>query len=307
MKKSSLPILFLIIFLALIVVPGLASAAVGDPNDITTRNQQSQSYAQRVQYWGEGDGGDIKGLGFPEFIATRIALWETNDITQEGLTGITLKYLSLFLIILLVYSALAYVNFPESSGGSAGFTRFLISLVVGLMATFLITSQELLAIVQSYTALGITLSLFFPIMILAFITLVTAKVANPVGIFAQKIMWAIYSIYLFFKTSLYLIVRNDYHILRWGGDGSWIKEVASFFVGGRAIQSINNGAFDPVILTVMLITSIAVFIIFVWQNKAVDAWIAKEERDSEIESARAKVQRSDAYDTIRAQQMQKGK
>ncbi len=308
MEKRILALLFIfIVFLSLF--SGFLVVAqteyFGDADNTAIENpEQSQGKTVNERT------SELTTLGWPEWLATRIATWELGAIGDQGLAGTTLKYFVLALIILLVYSALTYANFPDSYGsfGGAGLVRFLISLIVGLIATFAITTSELLTMMQSYTALGITLSLFFPILILAFFTLVTARAASPIGIFAQKILWAIYSFYLFLKTSLYLIIANsngnektDFLKLEWPVD------VANFFIGEEAKGQITSGTFDPVILTIMLIVSIVVFFIFVIQNKAVDAWITKEARDAEIEAEKAKLERSHSYDELRSQQMQRNK
>ncbi len=243
-----------------------------------------------------------KEYGLNDFFASRIATWELGALGDQGLAGTTLKYLVLALVILLIYSALTYANFPDTFAGSGGaVTRLLISVIVGLLATFAITTNELLAMLQSYTALGITLTLFFPIMILMFFTIVTARAASPIGIFGQKIIWIIYSVYLFAKTAIYLIIANKYMILRM--EAGWIKDTVDFFMGEKTVDAIQT--LDPVILTIMLITSIAVFIIFVWRDDAVIAWVAKEARDSELEAQKSMLERSHTYDKLRAEEMKR--
>lgn len=146
--------------------------------------------------------GDITS-GWRYDLGNRVAIWETGlTDANYGLIGNLLKYLVLILVIILVYSALMYVKFPESNS-----LKLLLAVVIGVIATFAITSAELLSALHSYTAMGVTLILFFPILILGFLTIMVASVANPFGIFLQRIMWLIYSIYLFIKTGLLLLVR----------------------------------------------------------------------------------------------------
>lgn len=315
MKKSSKQILvFLFISLFFVsLIAGVVSAQVsadrvaldsnGYPTSDSTSN--SQTYEQRVKELDDY---------FPPFIANRIAIWELGAIGYQGLGGTTIKYLILALVILLVYSSLVYVNFPPTAVGSSGggFVKFIISVIVGFLSTFLLTTSELITILQSYTSLGVTLSLFFPILILVFFSLVTAKVGNPMGIFAQKIIWVIYSGYLFFKSLFYLIILTEGRsIPKWAswlfdkGESSTILGIAKFFVGDKAAEAITSQTFNPIILTIMLIMAIAVFIIFVLGNKPVVAWMDKEARDSEIEAQKAMLERSHAYDKLRSEEVKK--
>src|SRR3989344_7002120 len=196
MKKRIFALLFIsVIFLSLI------SGVFAVENAPVDCSQPSRGIS------GELFDSSANANGLINFIAKKLCIWESGNLS--GFEGTTIKYFFLLLVILLIYSSLSYVNFPDtfSSSGGSSFVRFLISFIVGIIATFAITSSELLTILQSYTALGITLTLFFPIMILMFFSLVTAKKASPIGIFGQKILWLIYSVYLFIKSALLFYVN----------------------------------------------------------------------------------------------------
>jgi hypothetical protein len=231
------------------------------------------------------------------FVRERLCVWE--DSSLGGVSGATLKYFLLALVVLMIYSALAYANFPDSFNSTNGsFLRFIIAFVAGILATFTITTDGLLAIMQSYTALGVTLSVFFPIMVLVFFTMVVASKGSPMGIFTSRIIWLIYSVYLFLQTGLALLLQ--YGSPTGGAFGPTIQRLVVFFLGsGVQYQK------DPAITGILLISSIAIFVIFVWQGKAVDAWLAKEKRDSEIEGQKAELERSRAYDKLRSEEMKR--
>ncbi|MBI2629380.1 hypothetical protein HYW74_04830 [Candidatus Pacearchaeota archaeon] len=328
MKKSLLPILFLIIFLALIVVPGLVSAAEEKQSCWT----QVDNYQNAVNMYNKGDltygpvtlneylkqkGIDtsrpettdfsgalttsLKNSGLPAFITSRLETWEKGLYGKDNFDGVFIKYLLLFLVIILIYSVLAYVNFPDSFGtGSSGstFVRTLIAIIGGFLATFAITTSEIVAILQSYTALGVTLSLFFPIMILVFFTVVVATKGSPVGIFSSKIMWVIYSAYLFIKSGITMLITNG-----------WVpgrSAIICFFLGTEGYkQAITNIRPDPVVTTVMWIASIFVFVVFVMGGKVVTAWLSKEKVDAEIQAQKQMLERSHAYDKARSQEIQR--
>lgn len=224
-----------------------------------------------------------------------------------GALGNTVKILFLLIVILLIYSSLAYAKFPEST-----IMQIILAVVVGLMATFLITTNELLTVLQSYKALGITLSVFLPIMILTFFTMVVSSKASPIGIFSQKIAWVIYSAYLFLKTIGIIWLMQ---VAKVGADGKIIWATASnkmpAYLALLLTKNTENlkqimSSNDSLISIVLLITSIAVFVIMVLGNKIVLAWLAKERINAEVETQKQMIERSHAYDKARAESMQKG-
>jgi len=150
----------------------------------------------------------IAGTGWGNWINEKVELWLHADLTtqtaeQRGALGDTLKFMLLGLVILLVYSALTFAQFPEN-----GVYRLSTAITIGFLSTFLVTTQELLTMLSSYTALGVTLGVFLPIMILGFFTMMVANSSHPMGIFVQKIAWVIYSGYLFIKTFGLLWLRR---------------------------------------------------------------------------------------------------
>lgn len=232
------------------------------------------------------------------WLSEKIALWETGG----SISDVTLKYFFLILVIMLIYAALAYVNFPDTFGGGGGFVRFIIATVVGIIATFAISSAELLTILQSYTALGLTLTIFFPIMIVVFFNLVVASAGNPIGIFTTRIIWLIYSGFLFFKSISIVLIK-------WGSiniDVASLRcKIANFFVGEQVMRDVVANKYDNTISLILLLVSIAIFVIFVVKGRGVDEWIAKEKRNAEIEVKKAELERSRAYDTLRSEEMKR--
>jgi hypothetical protein len=219
-------------------------------------------------------------------LAGWIKAWETGDGAK--LNEAIIKYLFLIIIVLLIYSTLSFAKFPEN-----GAIRILLAIVVGIIAMFSIQPNELATIMRSYTAMGVALYLFLPVMVLAFFSLVVASKANPMGIFLQKIIWAIYTIYLFVTAGGSLIMSSPKFY------NTFIYHFFAFF-GGEVAPTAN----DQLILTVLFVSSIILFVIAVWQNDFVVAWMAKEKRDSEIEGQRARIARSRAYDEARSEDMQ---
>lgn len=231
------------------------------------------------------------------FFKSRLCLWfwGYDAKTQESLPAIVeiIKYFLLMIVFILIYSSLSYADFPEKA-----WLRFLLAAPTAFLATFFISQQEILAMMISYSALGVTFSVFLPIMILAFFTLAVAKKASPMGIYIQKIVWLIYSLYLFFKSGFGLLASGLGGIDMkdgkfWGMD---ISSTLAYFQG--------NIKPDPVMLLILFITSIAVFVIMVLGNKYVFDWLAKEAREAEVEAKKSELDRSHAFTSLTAQQME---
>ena len=187
-------------------------------------------------------------------------------------TETILAWFILGLVILLIYSALSSVGFPESAG-----LRWPVAIIVGFIATMFISSEEIIAAMLSYQALGITLIVFFPLVILAFFTFTVASKANPFGLVLQRVAWIIYSIYLFIRTGLALGAAYT-------GDRDpasspflgLIKRMSDFFGTGASASG------DTTILMILFIVSIAIFFIFVFGNKKITEWFMKERRHADL-------------------------
>jgi len=229
-------------------------------------------------------------------------LWESGG----GIDETALKYFFLGIVVILIYSSLSYVNFP-SRGGYV--TRIILSILVGFLATALIAQEELIAAMQSYTALGIALIVFLPTLILGFFTIMVASKASPMGIYFQKITWVIYSTYLFIRSGFGLYANLA--VTKFG-EGAVLAQnnytLTKFFLGNSTEYFTNAQATGigggNIILLVLFVVSIAIFIIMVWWNKPVIAWLAKEKIDAEAEAQKAMIERSQEYDKARSEAME---
>jgi len=265
-----------------------------------------------TQAWCSKSSGETAG-----FLKARLCLWfwGYSTETQESLPAIVeiVKWFMLFIVIILIYSALSYGGFPESA-----FLRIILSIVTGFLATFFISTGEILTMMISYSALGVTLTVFFPIMILIFFTIGVAKKASPTGIFFSKIIWLIFSIYLFLKAGFLLLVKfyaeKSVSGVVPSGDAIWYNPATWFsttfreqlfgkeILGGTIEQASQH---STIMLLLLLVVAIAVFIIGVVKNDWVIAWLNKEARESEVEAQKSMLERSRAYDKARSEQVQK--
>ena len=281
MIKKSFVILFISVFLFSIFLTGSVSAACfesnGSPIDVTYEECKADPelswFGPIPETASTTSDFSLAELFEPDFAT--LASWLRVYEEGSSLSDTFIKYLFLALIVILVYSILAYSNFPES-----GTLRLFIAIVVGLLATISISPGELTAMLRSYTALGASLILFIPILILGFFTLVVASKVNPIGIFLQKILWIIYSVYLFISSGSALVMGNL--------DKSRFTFKFFEFFGGKAAETGES----ILILTILLVTSIAIFVIAVLGNDMVIAWAAKEKREADVEKYKDTARRS---------------
>ncbi len=126
------------------------------------------------------------------------------DIWEKGtsLDQTAAKYLFLFLIMLFVLAVLSSADFPQSS-----VLRFFLSIVIGFLATFFITPDEIYALLASYSGLGLTISLFLPVFILVLSTVMLARRANSLGVSSSVFLWAIYGVYMIYKGSMIFLFK----------------------------------------------------------------------------------------------------
>ncbi|MEK6890425.1 MAG: hypothetical protein AABX35_04530 [Nanoarchaeota archaeon] len=213
--------------------------------------------------------------------------------------GEFVKIMLLILLVLLVYSSLDYANFlGENKGG----TRFIISLIVGILATFLVSTEALLSSLTSFTALGTAIWIFLPILVLTFFTIMVASSAAPFGMLIQRILWLVYSVYTFLSGIVIFSLAQSK-----AGSGIAIflnTYIVNPLYGGAnsaVLTGMRTNADAPTAILLMVV-SIMVFFIAVVKAPFAEAWLAKLARDEkimkyqdEIEKAAAK-RRTDAKD-----------
>jgi len=226
--------------------------------------------------------------------------WSSADVDEQvDSVGQVIKWFILVLVILLIYSGLSYANFP---GKDQYFIRFVLALATGFLATFLITTKELLTALQSYTAMGIALTVFFPIFVLGLFSMVVITKAKPMGIFLQNILWIIYSVYLFARTGIYLVLKN-------AAEAGTLVPGTPYPVLGFIDIDINTGviaavnAYSGPMLITLFITSIAIFFIMVIGNRYIRGWVDEHLRASEVDARASELSRSSSFTKQNADQM----
>ncbi len=223
----------------------------------------------------------------------------TEDIKDTSVVAEYVKWFFLVLVIFLIYAGLSYADFPDNVA-----IRWGISLVVGFLATLLLTKEELLAAMLSYSALGISIIVFFPILALGFITFAVSLKVAPFGILLQRVLWIIYSVYLFIQTLGILLIR--YSGLDEGVSVA-ITPFLEFLFGKDSYIPMSNAAGSNVILIMLLIVSVVVFFIFVVKNQGLVAWISKEMREADIQRFKDTAERAKMARGIEADLTRSGK
>jgi len=333
MKKGVL----ILVLLALLIVPVLSLSITSAQTPVTTNNgvtpnpnagfslsfssidTWSQQCRQALSISTGAKASDITQNQQLGFFQKRLCLWlggapSIEDPNNRWLVGETLKYLVLLMVIFLVYSVLKQVNFPEGTT-----PRVVLAIIVGFLATFMITTDELITSLTSYTALGITFTIFFPIFILGALTLFVATKASPIGIFFQKIAWLIYSLYLFIKAGLLLLAKHYYvngsyalpAVVQDGktvlsGTGESLQALFQNFglLGANGVPAAVSGS-DTTITIILFIVAIAVFIIGVKGNDMVITWLEKEKLQSAVEARKNQMELAKADEKLKAEDMMK--
>ncbi len=225
----------------------------------------------------------INASSFSENIKAFFSPFNSPD--DINVSTMYLKYLVLALLIVLIYSALGTANFPENAG-----LRLILAIIVGLLGTIYFSSSEILSIMESYKAMGLAITLFFPILILAFFTYFTATKGKAAGILSQRILWMFYSIYLFVRLVGLMVVR-------WFGESlnenTSVLKVIEFLFGTSGYEDAAKAG-DPIIMIMLVVAAITVFGIFVIGNKRVVQFLMAEQSEVDAKVLEDEIKRQDA-------------
>lgn len=286
-QKSKVLFLLTFALILLSLFPNILAAEIIDSGTGTTIRPQ-ENKPTIFGFTCEKETGDFAWL------QEKYCLWKIGfgPGTDVNLLAELVKVIMLGIITLIVFAGLTAVVFPKGVVG-----RALLSILVGILATFFLTSEELITMMLSYTALGVTIGVFFPIIILVFITIFVASKGSPFGIFFQRIMWLIYSIYLFIKTAILFLLTRYYNAatgVAKDPNSLGTKTIDYFISTDPATIQQYMGSYDNIMLLILLIVSIAVFWIGFWDkgNKMLVHWLAKEKMEAEIEAQKDLTRRS---------------
>ncbi|MBI2452310.1 hypothetical protein HYV50_04520 [Candidatus Pacearchaeota archaeon] len=135
---------------------------------------------------------------FGNFGSTELSKFFTSKFfTIEG--GFV-KFLLFMLVTLVVYSISPFLPFATEKP----FVSLLISVIVGILATFSLQIEEINTILLSYTALGIVISAIIPFFAIAAISFKSYEKGN---IFISKFLWVVFIIVIVMRI-LYVDVSS---------------------------------------------------------------------------------------------------
>jgi hypothetical protein len=128
------------------------------------------------------------------FISNLFTQWTGGNLDRN-----IAKYLFLLILTGLIWGALSAAKFPKHTALQA-----LLAIPVAFLATAYITPEEVFTILQSYTALGITLSFIVPFIIMLLISAMLIsdeKTSNitPVKIILECFLWLFFIVILGYK------------------------------------------------------------------------------------------------------------
>ncbi len=109
------------------------------------------------------------------------------------------KYLFFFMLMGIIWGALYFADFPPSKAFQA-----LIAIPAAFLATAYITPAEVFTILQSYTAMGITLTFLLPFIIMVLVSgmlVVKTRISkmNVASIVLEVFLWFFFIVILIYK------------------------------------------------------------------------------------------------------------
>ncbi|NCO11395.1 hypothetical protein CO038_01765 [Candidatus Pacearchaeota archaeon CG_4_9_14_0_2_um_filter_39_13] len=108
--------------------------------------------------------------------------------------GVT-KWLFIILLSLLIWSVLEGSGIIKQNA-----VRWVISIIVAFLGVSYFTVDEVIATLQTYQALGLTLLFLFPLLILmTFTWRIVAHFQSPGAVVFQWFMWIVYGIFLVYR------------------------------------------------------------------------------------------------------------
>lgn len=298
MNKKRLFVLFTISLLlaSFVFSISLASAQnpppgfIGDPSVNTDEKAQTAGYANLQDYYSAFSSGSKittnQGSGSSSFLdnfknLAFIDLWLNGYNSKNfSLAGEFVKTLLLLLLIILVYTSFSYSGFlGEREEFST--VRLIVSIIIGLLATFLISTDALLSSLVSFTALGTAIWIFLPIFVLTFFTILVSSSAVAFGMFFQKILWIIYSVYTFISGVIIFFLAQS-------KSGSTIAQILTTYLinplyGANSVVLGNmKVAADAPTAILLIVVSILVFIFAVIEGDKFVEYLTKEKRRTDL-------------------------
>ncbi|MEM4326338.1 MAG: hypothetical protein QXU40_03485 [Candidatus Pacearchaeota archaeon] len=175
------------------------------------------------------------------------------------------KFLFFLLVFLIVFSISNFVPLI----GEDKTVSLLISLIVGILSTRYLLTEDINTILLSYNALGITLTVLLPMLLLL---VLSVSLFERGYAFFSKVLWIVFGVVLFFR---WLSLRGT-------------PEPGE--IGGKV------GAFGEWIFLISIILTLILFIFY----KQIVRFYIKTRREGELEEFEDTVKRATAVERMRA-------
>ena len=125
------------------------------------------------------------------YIADLFASWTAGDLDVN-----IAKYLFFGMLTLLIFSALNAAQFPKHTA-----LQWLIAIPIAFLSTAYIAPKEVMSILTAYTALGVTLSVIVPFVIMIFFSaMLLSHGKTTIGkVMLQVFLWLLFGVVLLYK------------------------------------------------------------------------------------------------------------
>ena len=158
----------------------------------------------------------IKGVDVSKFdgsgISTVFSKWEAGNVDN----GIS-KIFVFFIITILIFVSIDMLGLTKSS-----FIKFILALSVSYLATAYITPDEVFGLVQSYTALGLTLTSILPFVFLFLFSakfLSAAKWGDAGKVMLDRVLWIVFTLFLGYRVGVLYFSETAYGFVVFGITG----------------------------------------------------------------------------------------
>jgi len=135
------------------------------------------------------------------FVSAQTIFSDIADSFRSGVSGVIspgpgfAQFLLFILVALIIYAIAEELPFVGTKTWVAG----AIAVVVGLLSTFFLKSEEVYTILLSYGALGITLTAIIPFVI---ISVIAKKAHDKDNVLLGKLLWITFFVVTLFKWGL---------------------------------------------------------------------------------------------------------
>lgn len=190
-----------------------------------------------------------------------------------------LKLLFFLLLFFLIYVALSYVNFPPSFPA-----KISIALVLPLISLFAVNQDTMMNFLFTYRAIGAIFVIFFPIVILSFLTYFIVMIGgNYFGIFIQRIIWLIYGGYLFLKGLASMISVFGLNFVFSLPVIKYLSFIKDFIIEWDLLPKF--AGVDGVYATLYFLIGAGILYLFVYKNDVLKAWLARQQMKADIRAS----------------------